>query len=954
MSLAPSPFDFQRIHCHAINVRLATVYVRSKILQRHYRLYHQDKPSVVHAANLATEHMHTLMMQQDGGSGGGNNTTLSLLPSSHNNTSTTATPDNNTNARVGLVDVFFGSRQGTNPEDCSASAIPFELEVVRAPPLGMLDNVAAASVTLGSFYSAAAITPSLYQSIENGQQYLYPSSALSANNNNDIDNSSSASAIPSSSTAVQHIFAMEEGEFASHMSSGGAPVPAPSALPTISRAHPASANQIYADYTAHTELILSPYFADTCGLHEADDGGITSVLGAASLFCYEYIPSMIPLSQLLMYCGRLPENRLYFSYLICELVKAFADIEAQCSFTVAPGSITTENIYVSEKGSRITLRGIAWGDPIPPDRDATELMLINRSKILLRTFGEIIRDILVESTVTKHIAEDSKYVKESEGGQRAMTMSRGSGEQDRARAGTEARQQLDVSRARIAQSHRRNGGNTNPANNNNNDDDNDDNPYTEYYNHHQAEFGIQTAIDSTVHIVLPNSLETLNLSSSSSSSSSANTKTQSSQRPVWLGPLIQFKNSNPGEYTTKIAEEALATFIPGQTVSGTFTEGGLPVCVNDRFIEPVNKPSGNSTSTNLSSQTRFILQALHEGELTVWFYLVDTNSSSAVASNQVKNDRRPPGDNDTVRSLTGMLLQKGFAVVRPHTDDVLTSIMVPLQVYPRNPSSVLSALLDACDPRPEESAAVASLRLLSALVAQRIGMVNGKKIIGGSLASTVVSSNKKSKKITKNSSDNLTLSSMDQIHDDETFLVIIRKVAAVLRLNRADTTDVTTGTDPNATNGNSFNPSSSSSTELTKTTNAASTGGGSGGGGATSTDVNDVDALAALINAMETVSEGTDGIVSPFEGAIPRGGTTIDADMAAAQLRAEGSHHRKNIQWISHLARHPYFTTTVFDTTAIMDDYTAYAYPLAYLSSRLVNETSQNLQYKLSNLQQQK
>lgn len=76
-SLAPSPFDFQRVHCNAINVRLATVYVRSKAVQKHHRLYRVDKPGSIQAAiattNAAAEEAEGDGRQRTGGGDAGDN-----------------------------------------------------------------------------------------------------------------------------------------------------------------------------------------------------------------------------------------------------------------------------------------------------------------------------------------------------------------------------------------------------------------------------------------------------------------------------------------------------------------------------------------------------------------------------------------------------------------------------------------------------------------------------------------------------------------------------------------------------------------------------------------------------------------------------------------------------------------------------------------------------------------
>jgi hypothetical protein len=190
---------------------------------------------------------------------------------------------------------------------------------------------------------------------------------------------------------------MEEGEFASFWAMGGAPVPAPSALPGVPRAHASTLAQAYAEYQAASELILSPYAPDVCGVHEAEEGArIAGSLGCAVLFVSEFTPGLVPLAQLRYACGALTEGRPFFRHLAAELARALADVEAQCSLSLPPGGITAENVYVSESGTRLQLRGVTWGEPIPPGRDGTEALLARRSRALMQALGDILGNLLLD------------------------------------------------------------------------------------------------------------------------------------------------------------------------------------------------------------------------------------------------------------------------------------------------------------------------------------------------------------------------------------------------------------------------------------------------------------------------------------------------------------------------------------------------------------------------------
>jgi hypothetical protein len=265
--------------------------------------------------------------------------------------------------------------------------------------------------------------------------------------------------------------------------------------------------------------------------------------------------------------------------------------------------------------------------------------------------------------------------------------------------------------------------------------------------------------------------------------------------------------------------------------------------------------------------------------------------------------------------------------VPPSVDDVIATVCVPLHSYLRSPSPTLSSLLDACDPRPEESAAVASLRLLAASVAKNTGMVNGKK--GSAAASSGGAGGKGSGK-------SAGAPAVDQIRDDETFLAVMRQVAAVLKLNKSAAADASApedgpggeaGAGAGTGAGAGAAPGKPGPSDLAKLAAAASSNGGS--------DVNDVDALAALINAMEAGAANEDALLQGDVGVLggPRGGSAADADAAAHKVG--GKRARKTVRWVSHLARHPYFAGVYYDSAQIMDEYASYAHPLTQLASRL-------------------
>jgi hypothetical protein len=152
--------------------------------------------------------------------------------------------------RAANVDVYLATRVGASAEECAAAARPWEVEVLSLPPLAAIDPLGAAPLSLHAWYATMA-------------------------------------------TALGDI------SIGDATNAGGSPVPAPSAVPGELRAIIATPEAVYNDYAAHSELILSSYFSDACGMHEgsaADAGpGGAAVIGLPTLFCYEFVRNLAPL-----------------------------------------------------------------------------------------------------------------------------------------------------------------------------------------------------------------------------------------------------------------------------------------------------------------------------------------------------------------------------------------------------------------------------------------------------------------------------------------------------------------------------------------------------------------------------------------------------------------------------------------------------------------------------------
>lgn len=671
-AVRPNPFDFQRQHCHSLNVRLAAVHARSKSLRRQHRLYRIPQPSAV---------------QTPSSTGGG------------------GAPEE---ARLASVEVFYATRNDVPAEDCATAAIPYELEMVRMLPFGVLDGVAAASATLGAYNAAAALVPSLFQPVAEGAGGGFSLAATTS----------------SSSSAAS--FAMDEGVFPSHMAAGGAHVPAPSALPRTYRAHAASMLQLFSDYTAHTELILSPYFADACGLHESEDGVAAAVLGPASLFCFEFIPGQIPLSQLLAVCGRMPEARPYFRFLACELTRAFCDIEAQCTYDLPPGSITADNIYLSEQGTRLTLRGIAWGDPIPADTDATEHRLRARSRVLLRMLGSMLRDILVDPA-----AAPGGGPQRVGGGHGSMQVFAGH-DADRGGADLEGHKEGPSRKtrqlaARLVEDEAKPVGRGTPTAAATAAPEAEDGgaaaaeaAAVKVYNREACELGITAVVGERFEILLPNLPKTGGAVAG---------------RAMWLAPLLSLEGQpQPGE--EGYGEEARASASAGAayTLAQGRLGGGIPLRVTAAAEELVSAGSGAVAPVR---NTRIAIEGGSEGSGSLWLYLVPADSPSALAHKRATAAAAAAmtngsgGSSGSSAGATSALAAAGLGVAPPQPAEVLAAVVVPFRIAAAIPSPTLTAILDACDPRAEESASIATLQLLADIVGRSSGGGDGSGSGGG-------------------------------------------------------------------------------------------------------------------------------------------------------------------------------------------------------------------------------
>lgn len=730
----PTPWEFQRIHSHALNVRLARVFIRAKLLQRVHGLYRID----------------------GGGRGGGE-----------------------PGVRAAHCEVFLAHRLATNAEDCAQAAVPYELEVIRMPAFGSIDPIAASSVTLTGYHYARACVPALYG--------------------------------PDGRANVQE-FSMEEGVFASHWAQGGMPVPAPSALPSHPRAHGSTLAQAYSEYHAATELILSPYVPDAVGVHEEAATAITGVLGTSVQFCYEYLPGLVPLAQLLVHCGPLHEGRPFFRHLATSLCHAFCDIEAQCSLALVPGSITAENIYLSEGGNRLTLRGICWADPLPAESDGTASLLALRSACMMECLGQVMRACLPAS-----VEKEWKRAKRRGVYADAVGMVVDGEDGDSSRSG--------------------NG---------------------------QQEEDQEVTVYTTSAAVLGIHLTDV---------TACELQYESVEGCTWLPPVLQVHGAARPGVDSSIGEEALAALAvqltPGSRVQDGTLDGG-PVC----------RAQSRSDSVHL--------RGLRPGTATLHLYAVRGSDGG-----QGQGAGGGTGTlSEAARKVDELMRAAGFTSIPPSPSVVVQHVEVPLTVHPHEPSPVLAAILAACDPQPQESAPMATLKLLAAM---HTAAGQRGKLLG------VVE---------------------DPILDERALIETSRQVAALLGLTQAPASgQAAGGVQAGVVGGDAVMPAGSA---LSATVGPGAPLTAKSASSIAYGAVSDTDAVAALVAAIG--KEAGQGDV-PLG---PAGSTEVEVGGHAGQARlssgAPGTPDR--ILWLCHLALHPWFQAAPTEADNITQDYHAWTYKL--------------------------
>ena len=165
---------------------------------------------------------------------------------------------------------------------------------------------------------------------------------------------------------------------------------------------------------------------------------------------------------------------------------------------------------------------------------------------------------------------------------------------------------------------------------------------------------------------------------------------------------------------------------------------------------------------------------------------------------------------------------------------------------------------------------------------------------------------------------------------------MIRQVAAILRLNKAASEDPSQGLQTNATSTTIEATSALASATAASGNSTSRLGeakkGAAAASASASAEVSDVDAFAALLAAMEMapIMGGERG-----GGGEGRGGSAADAD---AELARYERNDRKTVRWVSHLARHPYFSVGVgqdkdieMELQDVMTEYTSWAWPLEHM-----------------------
>ena len=89
--------------------------------------------------------------------------------------------------------------------------------------------------------------------------------------------------------------------------------------------------------------------------------------------------------------GSLCESQALFRWVAGHVCRALADVLTHTCYTLRQ-PLTVDNVFLSEGGTRVTLGGIPWGDPLPAH--ASPAQLRQRGDVLLASLGNILAGML--------------------------------------------------------------------------------------------------------------------------------------------------------------------------------------------------------------------------------------------------------------------------------------------------------------------------------------------------------------------------------------------------------------------------------------------------------------------------------------------------------------------------------------------------------------------------------
>lgn len=425
------PYAFQRSFDAAITARLRATRVNPRALQRKHALYPRAPARRVIASKASSS--------ATGSSATARAVTLEPLPSESLLPSVASVS----------IDTSLAVRADATPEACIAAGVPYEIELTRVPLHAAIAPHAAAASTMHAWDGLMSCLDSysdLLAVLTRGgaegeeEEESIPSSprqrgaagsdvisAIVRDLNLDEEDETDALILaatraclaPHSDGAAPLVSRSERALCPLPVLPGCAAVPQPSA--TLPRASMTTSAQLLVDYIAHAQLSLSPYFSDACGLYDYADsvagaGGKPASLtlqvaasknvGPTLYIAYEYIPDMIPLTQLLRHCGRMSESSALFRCIAANLARACRDID-MCTLSLQSShhALNVSHVYVSDGGSRLTLRGVGWGTPLPQLGPEAARQRRQRSIRIVQFYGTVVRLMLCAPPVVSGDAE---------------------------------------------------------------------------------------------------------------------------------------------------------------------------------------------------------------------------------------------------------------------------------------------------------------------------------------------------------------------------------------------------------------------------------------------------------------------------------------------------------------------------------------------------------------------